>query len=118
MLYLVQFEYVEPGPTYSPRQVTNMVEKAIAPSLDAVTRYEADGKIRAAGVLAGSKSSAMIVDVADNNELSQLLQSLPFWSFMKVEVAPLQSFAERAAQEKGAVEFLKSEAGQALQDAW
>jgi hypothetical protein len=118
MLYLAQFEYVEPGPTYSPTQVTNMVENAVVASLEAVTQYEKEGKVRAGGVIAGSKGSALIVDVADHNELSSLLQSLAFWSIMKVRVTPLQSFTERFDQEKGAVEFLKSEAGVAFQSAW
>lgn len=118
MLYLVQFEYVEPGPLYSPTQVTNMVENAIGPSLEAVTGLEKAGTIKAAGVVAGSKGSAMIVDVADHDELSNVLQSLPFWSIMKVNVTPLQSFAERSAQEKRAVAFLKSPQAEKLRSAW
>jgi muconolactone delta-isomerase len=84
-----------------------MVENAIVPSLDMVVQLEKAGKIKAAGVIAGSKGSAMILDVADNNELSQTIQSLPFWSFMKVHITPLQSFADRAAQEKRAVSYLR-----------
>jgi muconolactone delta-isomerase len=118
MLYLVQFEYVEPGPMYAPRDVVNMVEKTIVPSLEAVVRYQKEGKIQAAGVIAGSKSSAMIVDVADNDELSTLVQSLPFWSIMKVHITPLQSFAAREQQEKGAVAFLKSADAEPLLEAW
>jgi muconolactone delta-isomerase len=118
MLYLVQFEYPEPGPVHPPSKVVDMVERAIAPSLDAVVELEKEGKIRAAGVVAGAKSSAMIVDVADHNELSGLLQSLPFWSIMKVTVTPLQSFAERANQEKRAVEFLRSPAAEGIMSAW
>ena len=118
MLYLTQFEYVEPGPVFSPEQVTNMVENAIASSLDAVVRYQEEGKILAAGVIAGSKGSAMILDVADNNELSTTLQSLPFWSIMKVKVTPLQAFSERAEQEKAAVAYLKSPAGESFKRAW
>ena len=107
MLFLVNFEYIEPGPAHPPEKVVHMVEHAIIPSLDMVVQLEKAGKIRAAGVVAGSKASAMILDVADNNELSRTLQSLPFWSFMKVQITPLQSFVDRAAQEKGAVKFLR-----------
>jgi muconolactone delta-isomerase len=118
MLFLVQFEYVEPGPTYSPRQVTNMVENTILPSIEAVVRYEEEGKIRAAGIVAGSKASAMIVDVSDNDELSTVVQSLPFWSIMRVRVTPLQAFSSRLEQERNAVAFLKSPAAESLQSAW
>jgi len=107
MLFLVTFEYIEPGPSHPPDKVLHMVENAIVPSLDMVTQLEKAGKVRAAGVIAGSKGSAMILDVADHNELSQTVQGLPFWSLMKVHITPLQSFADRAKQEKGAVQFLK-----------
>jgi muconolactone delta-isomerase len=118
MLYLAQFEYIEPGPTYSPKQVINLVENTIVPSLDLVVRYEQEGKVKAAGVVAGSKGSAMILDVKDHSELSSVLQSLPFWSVMRVTVTALQPFGERLEQEKGAVQFLKSPAAEALQNAW
>lgn len=118
MLFLVTFEYIEPGPSHPPDKVLHMVEHAIVPSLDAVVQMEKAGKIKAAGVIAGSKGSAMILDVADNNELSQTLQSLPFWSFMKVNVTALQSFADRAAQEKGAVKFLRGLEKQGALNMW
>ena len=119
MLYLVQFEYPEPGPLYPPERVTNMVERSIAPSLEAIAQMEKEGRVRGAGVVAGSKSSAMIIDASDNNELSSILQSLPFWSFMKVHVTPLQSFPERAQQEKQAAEFLRSDRGaEMMSEAW
>src|SRR5947207_112955 len=105
MLYLVQFEYVEPGPVYPPNQVTKMVERTILPSLEAVARYQEEGKILAAGVYAGSKGSAMILDVADHDELSTVIQSIPFWSIMKVRVTPLQPFTARREQEGRAVAF-------------
>jgi muconolactone delta-isomerase len=107
MLFLVTFEYVEPGPAHPPDKVTHMVENAIVPTLDMVAQLEKAGKIKAAGVVAGSKGSVMILDVADNNELSQTVQSFPFWSFMKVHVTPLQKFSERGAQEKKAVKYLR-----------
>lgn len=118
MLYLVQFEYVEPGPTYPPESVVKMVSNTITASLDQVEELQRAGKIQAAGVYAGSKGSAMIVEADDHGDLSRTLQSLPFWSIMRVEVTPLQSFAERASQEKQAVEFFNSPAGQPFRDAW
>lgn len=118
MLYLVQFEYVEPGPMYPPDQVTKMVDRTIVPSLEMVARYQEEGKILAAGVYAGSKGSAMILDVADHDELSQLLQSLPFWSIMRVRITPMQPFAQRHEQERRAVQFLQSEQARFMQDAW
>jgi len=113
MLYLATFEYVEPGPLYSPDKVVNMVDKAIGDSLTLVQKLEGLGVIKAAGVFAGMKGSAMILDVPGHVELSQTLQSLPFWSIMKVCVTPLQPFAERHGQEMAAVAGLKGLQGAA-----
>lgn len=118
VLFLVTFEYVEVGPSYPPARMVDMVERTIVPSLEAVVELERAGTIRAAGVIAGSKGSAMIVDVADNNELSRVIQGLPFWSIMKVTTTPLQSFAERAEQEGRAVQYLRSPAARGFEEAW
>jgi muconolactone delta-isomerase len=106
-LFLVNIEYPEPGPQYPFEAVVRMVEGSILPSLQAIAKLEQEGKIRGGGVLAGTKSSALIIEAASHQELSLTLQGLPFWSFMKIHVTPLQSFAERAGQEAAAVRFMK-----------
>jgi hypothetical protein len=108
-LYLVTFEYVEVGPLYGMDNVVKMVDKGISMSLDAVVQLakQPNSPFKAGGVFAGSKGSAMILEVSGHKELSETIQSFPFWSIMKVRVTPLQSFEERSQQEKTAVGFLK-----------
>ena len=65
----------------------------------------------AGGVLAGTRTASFIIEVASNDELDQVLEGVPFWGIMKTSVAPLQSFAKRAAQDRKLMEMIKS-AGQ------
>jgi muconolactone delta-isomerase len=66
---------------------------------------EEAGTFMAGGVFAGSRASAVIVEAGSHEELSRLLQSLPFWSLMKMNITPIQSFADRAEQESKAADI-------------
>jgi muconolactone delta-isomerase len=107
MLYFVTWEYVETGTLLPSAQVAPLLEQAIVPSLQMCADMEKRGKFLAGGVFAGSRASAVIVEEDSHDELSQLLQSLPFWSLMKMNVTPLQKFEDRAAQERRALDYFK-----------
>ncbi len=111
MQYLVTMEFVEPGPLLAPQQLGQMVEQTILPSFDALVALQAEGKLVAGGVLAGTRSARFVVETAGNDELDQLLEGLPFWAVMKTSVAPLQAFAKRAANDRALLARIKA-AGQ------
>ena len=48
-----------------------------------------------------------IIEAPSNEELDQLLRSLPMWASLQWEVTPLQTFANRADYERNAVNELK-----------
>jgi len=120
MLYMVTFEYVETGPLYPPDKIPKLVDKGIGMSLDAVVALskQQNSPFKAGGVFAGSKSSVMILDVSGHKELSETIQSFPFWSIMTVRVVPLQSFDERQQQEKAASGALAAMATAGQLDWW
>jgi len=107
MRYLVTWDYIETGASLPAESVSKLLQGAIAPSLDICAQYEKEKKFLAGGVFAGGRSSAVIVDVESHDELNQLLQSLPFWSLMKMQVTPLQTFAERSRHEKNNAEIFE-----------
>lgn len=111
MQYLVTMEFVEPGPLLAPQQLGQMVEQAILPSFDVLAGWQAEGKVAAGGVLAGTRSASFIIDAANHDELDQRLEGLPFWAVMKTTVVPLQAFAQRAANDRALLERIKA-AGQ------
>src|SRR5581483_12267864 len=108
MQYLVTMEFVEPGPQFSAQQLAQLVEQAILPSFELIASLEAEGKIVAGGVLVGTRTASFIVEAAANDELDQLLESFPWWGVMRTSVAPLQTFAKRAAQDSKLLEQLKT----------
>lgn len=108
MQYLVTMEYVEPGPLFAAQQLGQMVEETILPSFDLLASLQADGKVLAGGVLAGTRTATFIVEAASNDELDQLIEGIPWWGVMKTTVAPLQTFAKRAANDRALLERIKS----------
>jgi muconolactone delta-isomerase len=108
MQYLVTMEYVEPGPLFPAEQLGQMVEQSILPSFDLLATLQADGKVLAGGVPAGSRTAVFIVEAASHDELDQLIEGIPWWGVMKTTVAPLQDFAKRAANDRVLLERIKS----------
>ncbi len=87
----------ETGPL-PPQQMAQLLERAIIPSMEALAKMEEEKKILAGGGIVGVRAGVGIMEVASNEELSRTLVSLPFWGLMKVEVTPLQTFEEKAAE--------------------
>lgn len=106
--YLVTGEYVDPGPLLPPEQVVQMVEQLVLPSFEALAKLEEQKKVLGGGIVCGARAAAFIVDVASNTELNQLLQGLPFWGIVKWTSTPLQTFRERSADERKAMEQIKA----------
>ena len=79
----------------------------VKPEEKAAIKMEKEGKILAGGDLSGRKGWAFIMEAASNEQLSQLLSSIPEWPFLKVDVTPLDSFEERVAQMRQELEQMK-----------
>lgn len=110
MRYLVTGEFIDPGVLLPPEQFVQVVERVVVPSLEAIAKLEAEKKVLAAGVFAGARAGALIVEAESHTALNQLLQGLPFWGLLKWTVTPLQTFGERAVAERAAIERWKAAA--------
>lgn len=110
MQFLVSMEYVEPGPLFAPQQLGQMVAEMILPSFDLLANLQAEGKIKAGGVLVGTRTASFIIEAATHDELDQLLEGMPWWGIMKTSVTPLQAFAQRAANDRALMERIKAAA--------
>ena len=71
-------------------------------------KLEAEGKILAGGDLSGRRGWAFIIEAASNEELTQLLGSIPEWPLLKVDVTPLNSTEIRLARVRQELEHLKA----------
>ena len=107
MRYLVTTDYVDPGPLLPPQQVPTLLRTTIFPTEEALARMEAEGKVHG-GVVSGARKAVFMLEADSNEEVNQILQGLPAWGILKVEVTPLLSFETRREHEQQALEQLEA----------
>jgi len=99
------------GPGFaSPDEALRVLESNVLPTFDVLVQLEAEKAILAGGLPVGERSLVFIAEAASNDDLDQLLRNLPMWGTLQWKVTPLQSFAARAAQERGVVKAIKKSA--------
>ena len=97
------------GPGFAaPEEVIDVLEKGILPTFDALIAMQAEKKIIAGGLPAGSRKFHMIVEADSHDEVDRMLRDLPAWGVFKWKVVPLQSIEGRAEMEKEILEALKA----------
>lgn len=109
MKYLVTMELIGSPPTTSLPEMVQWLEQVVVPSEEAFIALEAKGTILAGGDLTGRRGWAAIFEAASNEELSHILDTIPEWPFMKVDVIPLESTESRLARLRQSIERMKSE---------
>ena len=107
MLYLVAIETMELG-VFPPQQGAQIIERQAIPGLEAVVKMEKEKKILAGGVPVGERRGVFIIEAASNEELGELLLSLPQWGIAKVDVTPLESYESRLRLTRKSLEQLKA----------
>ncbi len=108
MLFLAKAEHNDVGPLLPPEQIVTYVERVIIPSLEMLTQWEQEGRIRAGGVFPGERAFTFVMEADSAEEVGQLLGSLPFWGQVKWDVRALQSLSSAAERERGIVEQLRA----------
>ena len=63
--------------------------KSVVGSLEVLSK---DKRVLAGGVPAGQKKHVFIVEADSSDEVTELVQSLPFWMAHRWEIAPLESW--------------------------
>ena len=99
MLYLVIAEVKNTPPPASLASLEQGL--ATLERLDELTR---DGIVLAAGVFAGRMGMSFTVDVASNNELHQVVATLPTFMQAEWQTIPLVSLSDDIAMTRGALE--------------
>ncbi len=108
MQYLVRADYVEVGALMPPEAVVSFVEQAVVPSLEMLSQWEQEGRIRAGGTFPGERAGAFVMEADSAEEVGQLLGSLPFWGQIKWDVRAMQSLSSTVERERGIVEQAKA----------
>ncbi|MBI2935192.1 MAG: hypothetical protein HYY31_00030 [Chloroflexi bacterium] len=95
MQYLVTMEAIDPGQLVSHEQRAKFSKEVVAPGFEVVKRLKREGKILAGGLVVGARAITFITNVASNDELDQMLQSIPWWATTKTSIVPLKSWPPR-----------------------
>ena len=103
MLYLVIAEVKNTPPPASLASLEQGL--ATLERLDELTR---DGTVLAVGVFAGRMGMSFTVDVASNNELHQVVATLPTFMQAEWQTIPLVSLADDLAMTRAALEHLRT----------
>lgn len=104
MKYLVKGS---PGPvSLSSEDMAQLLENVVIPSLDQLAKWEKEGKVTG-GLPVGQRAFVSIVEASSNEEVDQLLRSLPIWGGMEWKVIPLQSLSGREGMEKNILSEMK-----------
>jgi hypothetical protein len=96
------------GPGFStPEEARLVLKDMILPGFEVLMKLEKKGKILAGGLPVGERSFVFIAEASTNEELDQMLRSIPFWGVLEWEVIPLQTFAGRASMERAFLDKMK-----------
>ena len=107
MKFLVNFEGTESAVSTNPREYAMMIESVLIPSLQAIEKFEKEGKV-IGGVYAGERAGTLIMEANSPEELSRTLARLPFWGIVDMNVSPIQSFSSAIEQTKEQLNSLKA----------
>lgn len=95
------------GPvSLSSEDMASLLENVVLPSLDQLAKWEKEGKITG-GLPVGQRAFVFIVEASSNEELDQMLRSLPIWGGMEWKAIPLQSFSGREGMENNVLTEMK-----------
>ncbi len=85
----------------------DLLEEFVLPGFEMLKKLESENRIVAGGVPVSERAIVFIAEAASNEELDQMLRSLPFWGILDWQVTPLQSFEGRAFNERKILQQLK-----------
>ncbi len=96
------------GPGFaSEEEALDVLQEIILPSFKRLIELQKKKKIIAGGLPVGDRAFVFVAEAKTNDELDQMLRSLPMWGELEWEVTALQTFQGRAKQERQAVRELK-----------
>jgi hypothetical protein len=94
-LYLVSMNLRRADPLLPVDQLTEFVRDAILPSVEALTRLQAEGKVVSGGYPVGGRPAiVLLVEANTERELYEILEDLPLWEQVEVEARRMQGLEE------------------------
>ena len=96
MQYLVEAENIDG--LIPMKDVPDYINHIVIPSYEHLIKLESENKIKG-GLVAGQRAGAFVMEAASNEDLGNMLRSIPFWGMVKWKITPLQSFKSAMEQD-------------------
>ena len=94
-MYLVSMNLRRADPLLPVDQLTKLIRGTILPSVEALTRLQAQGKVLSGGYpVGGQPVIVLLVDANTKTELYEILEGLPLWEEVEVEAKRMWDYAE------------------------
>src|SRR5215210_603968 len=90
MRFLVTIDGSGVGANMPPERLAQLQDQMIIPSVEKLAQWEQEGRIHGGGYT-GGRGGVFIIDADSNDEVDQLVTSLPHWGLVKGDVKPLIS---------------------------
>jgi len=95
--YLVEMTFAPFSSPLGPQEVVTFAERFALPTLEALGKLAASGRILAGGPALASVGFSFIARAATPQELEEMVAGLPLWTRAQTRVVPLGTFESRAA---------------------
>jgi muconolactone delta-isomerase len=95
MKYLVELDHVNSGEPFTAETSRAFIEGTILPTLARAEQLVKEGRILAGGPAAGRIALRFVAEAETNEQLDQLISSIPLWSVADTRVTPLIEFSDR-----------------------
>jgi hypothetical protein len=94
-MYLVSINLRRADPLLPLDKLTELVRDTILPSVEALTRLQAQGKVVSGGYpIGGQPVIVLLVDANTESELYEILKGLPLWEEVEVEAKRMWALDE------------------------
>jgi hypothetical protein len=94
-LYLVSMNLRRADPLLPVDQLLKFARDAFLPSVEALTRLQAQGKVISGGYpIGGRPAIVLVMEASSEKELYRMLEGLPVWDQVEVEVRRMQAFED------------------------
>jgi hypothetical protein len=95
--YLVEMNFAPFASPPTPQEVAAFAERFALPTLDALEKLAAAGRILAGGPFLAAVGFSFVARAASPEELEEMVTGLPLWTRAQTRVVPLGTFEGRAA---------------------
>ena len=92
--HLITMNLRSADPLLPVEQLAKLIRGAVLPSVESLTKLQAQGKLIYGGYSIGRPAIVLLVEAHSEKELYEILKGLPLWEQVEVEVTRMWDYEE------------------------